>query len=592
MKKIIFIFFVCLLSLFSCNKEVLDKQPLDIMSSETVWKDPILVDAFLTETYTETYVLCSEVGAKGGETWFDPYYVNDITDECLAWWWPYSSYNFKFGTLKIGGGLLEWWENSYAVIRKLNEFIENVPASPIEEASKKGRIAEARYLRAFNYFAMVKRYGGVPIITKVQQPTDSQESLYPKRDNEQAVYDFILSEIDAIVNDLPEKNTSSDLGRPTKYAALALKSRAALYAGSIAQFGKVQLSGVLGIDQSKKTAFYQASYDAAKQIINSNNYALYNADANKVTNFKNIFLVKNNSEVIFAKRHNSADGTTGGQGWTYDFFQCPPPQAWSGGNNEAPYLEMVEEFEHIDGTPGKLDRAAIQQRLWTTDELWANKDPRFFATIYTQNTPWQGKKVDWYQGIQKPDGVVQLEGSYNGILAVGPGYIRSEMTSFGVMKYLDENHNNFGQWATSSTDYIVFRYAEVLLNLAEAAFELGKNGEALDAINQIRSRAGIATLASIDRDKIRHERKVELAFEGQRYWDARRWRTAAKDFSRNGSALRYILDYATGKYKLKVIEKHDGLTDPVFFEHNYYFPITLARTANNKNLVENPGYNE
>jgi len=592
MKKIKFIFFVCLLSLFSCDKEVLDKQPLDIISSETVWKDPILIDAFLTETYNETYILCNEIAAKNGEAWFDPFFVNDITDECLAWWWPYNSYVFKFGNLKIGGGLLEWWENSYAVIRKLNEFIENAPTSPIEESLKKGRIAEARFLRAFNYFAMVKRYGGVPIITKVQQLDDSQESLYPKRENEQAVYDFVLSEINAIVTDLPEKNTSSDLGRPTKYAALALKCRAALYAGSIAQFGKVQLNGVLGIDQSKKTAFYQASYDAAKQIINSNNYALYNADADKVKNFRNIFLVKNNSEVIFAKRHNSTSFTTGGQGWVYDFMQCPPPQAWGGGNNQCPYLEMAEEFEHIDGTPGKLDRAAIQQGLWTTDELWANKDPRFFATIYTQNTPWQGKKVDWYQGILRPDGVVQLEGSYNGIQAVGRGYIRPEMTSFGVMKYLDENHNNFGSsYASSSTDNIVFRYAEVLLNFAEAAFELGKNGEALDAINQIRSRAGIAALASVDRDKIRHERKVELAFEGQRYWDARRWRTAVKDFSKNGSALRYILDSATGKYKLKVIEKHDGLTDPVFHEYNYYFPITLARTANNKNLVENPGYN-
>jgi hypothetical protein len=160
---------------------------------------------------------------------------------------------------------------------------------------------------------------------------------------------------------------------------------------------------------------------------------------------------------------------------------------------------------------------------------------------------------------------------------------------------MDENHGNLigsnGDWATSSTNWIVFRYGEVLLNYAEAAFNLGKTGDALDAVNQIRARAGIAPLTALTRDQIRHERKVELAFEGHRYWDVRRWRIAVDVLSKNNSALRYVLDYTTRKFKLMVIDNTDGtVTPPAFYPQNYYLPITLARTANNPNLVENPGY--
>lgn len=135
--------------------------------------------------------------------------------------------------------------------------------------------------------------------------------------------------------------------------------------------------------------------------------------------------------------------------------------------------------------------------------------------------------------------------------------------------------------------------AEELKNerVAEAAFELGETGEALEAVNDIRKRAGISPLESVDRDKIRHERKVELAFEGHRYWDVRRWRIAVDVLSKPNSGLRYILDYETGKYQLQILDNVDGTgTSPNFYEHNYYFPITLSRTGNNSNLQENPGY--
>lgn len=604
MKKIYYLFLIFLLSFSACQDDVLDKVPLDIITDNSVWSDQSLIDAYLSQVYAEMTVFVNETpapnvwgeyntynsGVFDGVGFYGPFAVNELSDECTIGWQQRAGKLFKYNGIKIDGNCLEWWEYSYKAIRKLNEFIERVPNSPVDKDFAKKRIAEARFLRAFNYFAMVKRYGGVPIVTKAQSVNDLKEELYPKRNSEKEVYDFVISEMGAIVNDL----SSSGLERPSKYAALALKCRAALYAGSIAKYGTVQLSGILGIASSEANTYYQKAYDAANEIVNSGKFALYNADANKVTNFKNIFLTKNHSEDIFVVRHDNTDSAWGasGNGWAWDFMQCPKPHGWDVGNQNAPYLEMAEEFERIDGTSGKIDRTALQNQLWSTDELWANRDPRFYATIWTQNTPWKGTLADFHLGIQLPDGSIQNDGSYQGVLAIGTQRVDGSMhTAFGVMKYLDESKDNSGATlGASQTDYIVFRYGEILLNFAEAAFELGKTGDALSAVNKIRTRAGIANLAAIDMEKIRHERKVELAFEGHRYWDLRRWRTAATVLTQKRSGLRFILDYTTRKYKIVLLSDVDGSNGPVFFPHNIYMPITLSRTGNNSNLIENPGY--
>ncbi|MGV8092583.1 MAG: RagB/SusD family nutrient uptake outer membrane protein [Mangrovibacterium sp.] len=599
MKKYSFftILLFSLLSLWSCTEEVLDKKPLDMISDETVWNDKTLINAYLTQCYSEMYFFANEsVGNLwSGDCWFPVFTVSEVSDEAIPQWRDaeeaLSKWRYKHGNLTINGGLMEYW--GYGTIRKLNEFIERVPNSPVEPEIAKVRTAEARFLRAFAYFAMVKRYGGVPLITKVQGLTDPEEELYPARDKEEVVYDFIISEINEIANDLPEVITANDLGRPSKYAALALKSRAALYAGSIAQFGQVQLDGIVGIPAAKADAYYQAAYDASNAIMISGKHALYNADADKTANFKNIFLVETHNEVIFAKRHDDVNAFAGGNGWNIDFFQCPRPQGWGRGLADGAYLELAEAFEYIDGTPGTLDRTAIQQGLWTTEQLWGNKDPRFFATFYTQDTPWKGNKLDFHKGIRLPDGTIRTDGSYNGIPANGDQDV--DGTCIGFMKYLNEEHDNmYGtnvNWPDSWQDWQIFRYAEILLNYAEASFELGKPNDALMAINQIRNRAGITPLTEITRERIRHERRVELAFEGHRYWDLRRWRIAVTELSKWWSGIRYILDVETGKYQIMIVEKIDGTSNvPQFRQENYYFPITLARTANNPNLVENPGY--
>lgn len=596
MKRIKNVFYAIISALIfsSCIDSILDKKPLDIITEDAVWKDQTLIDAYLLNLYRGTTVLtqdgCGLVNGwgtdalSGTDDWTrefnfsplatGPQWLNQLSDEAKTGWIYFDGVNkdvYKVKGITIDGGILEYWEAPYKVIRCLNMFIERVPDAPIDEELKRTRIAEARFLRAFNYFAMVKRYGGVPLITKVLSMDGTEEELYPKRNSEQEIYDFILAETDDLVNDLPSSN---DVGRPNKWAAWALRCRVALYAGSIAQFGTIQLDGLLGIPSNLASEYYQKAYDAAWEIKTKSGYGLFKKYEDKVQNFRQLFVEKNHSEAILVVQHDGLDAIQStGNGWSWDFLECPRPHAWGEGNNTAPYLEMAEDFENVDGSDGHLDREAIQQGEWTIEELWGKKDPRFFASIWTQGQAWKGTTVDFCPGgTQNPLG-------------------NDFKTGFGVLKYLDENANNMEWLCRSSTDYMTFRYGEILLNLAEAAFELNKTADALEAVNEIRERAGIPKLSEITREAIRHERKIELVFEGHRYWDLRRWRIATQVINdTNFSGIRYDYGSTAGKYKITILENIHGTTKTHFDESNYYLPITLSRTGANPNLKENPGY--
>lgn len=609
MKIIKYILLFTSLLLISCE-DVLEKEPLDLITDAAVWRDPILIDSYLAMQFNLTTVMVNETShymadwGQGSpidgfgdvtqtEHGYGPLEINNFSDEGKGVWEVSGDgTGLKAGRMNINSNPKPWWENAYYIIRNLNSLIERLPESGLSQDYITETVAQARFLRAFNYFNMVKRYGGVPLITVEQSLNDSEESLFPKRNKEQEIYDFIISECTEIAEDLSD---AKKFGRPCKWSALHLKSRVALYAGSIAKYGNVKIDGLVGIAGNADN-YFKISHDAAKEIMNSGLYALLDQGDDKVMNFRNIFVTKRHREVIFAKLHNYTDALSGGGAtWGYDFVQRPKPHAWDIGMGNAPYLELAEAFEYKDGAPGNLDRTELESKLWSMEELWGDKDPRFYATIWTNETPWRGGKITSHQGLLTPDGTLLRDekDAYEGIAAWGTQYIFSGNfgTSFGVMKYLDENVDIGVTWSNSGTDYQVFRYGETLLNFAEAAFELGKTGEALDAINQIRNRAGIAQLTSVSLDQIRHERRVELAYEGHRYWDVRRWRTATTELSGAFSGVRYILDYETKKFKIEVIEDIDGPNNrPNFKEEMYYFPISLRRTGQNPNLVENPGY--
>lgn len=585
MKAKYFIYLLLSMSSFSCD--IMDKAPLDIISEDVVWSDKALINSYINGVYSELDFLIRD---GSGYEEVDP--TSGLSDEGRQGrdWHPLYT-TWKGGFLNKDGGLLELWR--YSTIRKTNEFLEKIEmSSVVSEPEKKTLAGKIRFARAITYFFMAKRYGGIPIITKAQAIDAPMEELLVSRDKEVDVYDFIVNEMDAIVNDLPESYGSGEIGFPTKYAALALKSRAAMYAASIATWGKVQIDGFAGIPATEAERFWKASYDASKKIIDSNAFALYNQQPNnKAENFRQLFLDENNSEVIFSKQ------LTGEQvGSNYDLFMSPFQfcPGW-GGSNTSVYLEMVESFENVDGTPGTFDRTLAMSQPWDLTVLFKNKDPRFFASVYYEGDSWKGEAIENWGGIITEEGSKVTSGFYQGKPAQGRsysagGYAGGAITGFNVKKYLDDKLIPVDAGKTA-VDFIVFRYGEILLNYAEAAFELGKQAEALEAINQIRTRAGIKSVTNISRDAIRQERKVELAFEDQRWWDLKRWRIAVDAITRKFTGIYTFYDMKSGKFKIEMNENAMSGVPSVFKEEHYYLPITPGRISNNPNLApENPGY--
>lgn len=598
MKKLQLLVFSSIFLIIASCSDVLDKDPLDIISDNAVWSDPILIDSYLDQCYAEmVFAFETQYGGTskletGLYTWFEQTHSMTIADEAIAGWIGAP----KSHWISEAGGIMEWW--GYPTIRKLNEFLEKLESNANLDASyKKQRMAEARYLRAHAYFNLVKRYGGVPLITKVLKLNAPEEELFPTRNKEAEVYDYIISELDNIYPDL--LGSTAESGRVTKWTALALKSRAAMYAGSIATWGTVSLNGVVGIPADRAAEYWQKSYDASRKIITEGGFVLYDKHANKSTNFRNLFLDEGNSEVIFSERFNGLSG----KGHSLDMWNVPRSyNVWGAGQHSSLYLDMVESFDNIDGSSGIIDRAKIASGyLWTVNELWENKDPRFKASVYTHGSSWlNGSDVlDYHKGIITPTGTI-TSGAYKGVLA--QSRMNQAATPFGVLKYLDEAERaNVQERNHSDTDYIVFRLGEILLNYAEASVQLtGKDGDALWAINELRKRAGMPLYSSISRDLVRKERKVELAFEGNRYWDLRRWRTASSDLSLSHNSLQIILDgnsynegsynVMTAKFKINIIPNIDGTPTPYFNNKHYYLPIGSTRRGQNSNLIENPEY--
>ena len=619
-----------LITAASCS-DYLEQTPTDRYTDEQVWRDEFLLDSHLADLYAMSAFMINDAVALYGDSPVNvefsssagwgynlgvsaegegPVHAITIGDECkFSGRGAQTNY---LGVKKYGfqsnSSVLRWWSNGYYLNRQLNHFIENIDGSPVSNASV--RKAEARFLRAFNYFAMVKRYGGVPLITTETPLGASGKEIYPARSTEQKCYDFIIDELTDIADILEE---SPEAGRAGKGAALTLLSRVALYAGSIQQFGTVQNNGLNGIPKGTERNYYQIAADAAKRVMTECHYSLYKGTSGqtKVEVLRDIFLVKDNCEAIMVKRHQGTGGSK--YRWSWDICNCPKPNAWSVGQYALPYYDFIEDFEFTDGTSGKIDRSELESHTWSMDEFIGRRDPRLEAWIWTNGSQWPGaiggdvfgeNTVSMYNGIRLPDGSVFhniTTPAYEGVMCYGDqmNEFRDQgnlHTGFGVRKYLDPNADNMTWFIYSTTDYKIFRYAEVLLNYAEAQFELGKTGEALDAINQIRERAGVADLESIDREKIRHERRIELCFEDHRYWDLRRWREAEAELNGPHTGLNYLLDWesykqGTPRFWLELKERiDDRIQDPQFPANNYYMPIGDGTVALNPNIVENPGY--
>jgi len=569
MKKIFYIITVVIL-LASCN-DVLDIQPTNIISEEAVKNDPVLVDAFLNKIYVNTRF-------RSGSTYSpDQALLHVMSGEAnvfAPWQQPFNA-AMKIIDENGAHGQAEYWP--YSNIRSCNEIIEILEEATFDADQVSQKVAEARWLRAFMYFELVKRYGGVPLITEAQSIDQPVEELYVPRDPEKDLYDFVISEMDELANILPESYPNDQFGRPSKYAALALKSRAALYAGSIAKYGSVQLNGIIGIPAGEANAYYQKSYDAAAQIINSGAHPLFDANADPTVNYNSLFITDANSEVIFAEVYDL--GLLKTHSWN---FVCMPDGFQTGwGSNNWMYLESFEKYEYNDGTSGAIDRSTMDGKtLYSREELLLNRDPRFLASAFYPEIPWQDSKVYFHSKTigTAPEGFPKTAPKRNRIKA---GLLIRKKVPESIVKPISNE---------DEVDFIVFRTGEMYLNAAEAAFEMGQMDNAKTMINAIRDRAGMPDKETLTVEDIRNERFVELYIEEHRYWDIRRWRIAV-DVLNNKGFKGIIWEYHADedKYGIK-IKDADFNRKRVFAERNYYFPIGLGRLADNPSLIENPGY--
>lgn len=445
----------------------------------------------------------------------------------------------------------DWSLWDYGYIREINLFIERVNAATKLSAADKTRFAaEGRFLRANAYFELVKRVGGVPLITESLTYDYSGNAAYLRkpRAKESEVYDYVISEFEAIKSLLPK--TPGEKSRATYGLALAAKTRAALYAGSIAKYGvntpTVSLpNGEVGIPASKATAYYEMALAAAQELINANQYSLYQKAPDLATNFANIFLDKaNNPEVIFVEDYKLQSGKI------HSFALDNQPRAITEegerGGRLNPSLNLVQSFEKLDNTfaPLAINKGAANDYIYydKPEDLFAGRDARLRGTVLVPGDLFKNRPIDIFAGLLLANNTIlsgdqlgqlkSVDGASVQVVGLsGPieGYDGSAQGGFYMRKYNDPVPGS-GQIGTQSEVWNVrYRYAEVLLNAAEAAFELGQNAVAAGYMKQVRDRAGLTkalTPAEINFDRIVHERKVELAFENHLLWDMKRWRIA------------------------------------------------------------------
>jgi len=571
MKKI-FIILPLFVLLFGCN-DLLDIAPTNIISEDAVKNDPVLVDAFLNKIYVNTRF-------RSGSTYApDQALLHVMAGESnvfAGWQVPYAA-AMKIIDENGAHNQAEYWP--YGNIRSCNEIIDILKEATFDPDLVAQKTAEARWLRAFMYFELVKRYGGVPLITVAQSIDQPIEELYVERNSEKEIYDFIASEMDELANILPESYSNDEFGRPTKWAAIALKSRAMLYAGSIAKYGTVQLDGILGIPAGEANSYYQKSYDASMAIINGGMHPLYQENPDPQANYSEIFINDGNSEVIFAEVYDLSLLKT--HSWN---FVCMPDGFQTGwGSNNWMYLESWERYEYNDGSSAVWDRSLLDgNHKFSLDSIIRNKDPRFLATAFYPETPWQDAKVYLHNTTK---GTIP-EGSDWPSVAPRRNRIKAGMM---IQKRVNEAIK-LPISGEDETDWIVFRTGEMYLNAAEAKFEMGDVEEARTLVNVIRNRAGMPDKESLSLEELRNERFVELYIEEHRYWDLRRWRIAVEELNGmgfHGVTWDYYID--EDKYTLKIKNGEYG-NIRTFADRNYYFPLGLDRIADNPNLVENPGY--
>lgn len=661
-KNILSIFSLCaLMGLSGCNA-FLELEPLDKVSPDQLLETEGGVKALLANIYTmipmEDFNYRPNAGfnQRGYDGVNETTNLAFLTDEATR----------SDGGVDIGYEEFNYWP--YGDIRQVNIFMQNVEkakeAGTISVADADRMTGEAHFARAYMYYGLVKRYGGVPLIDKVQDDDYADGgpgAVAVPRSTELDTWKFVLNECTLAAATLPDATSGSDLYRVTKWAAYALKSRVALHAASVAKYWNLApLAGeavtqklVGGMTSADADAFYKECIEASKFLIENSGKSLYKPAPATVkeaaSNFQALFLNDQNEEVIFSKAY--LNGTTNtNQGHSYAQFNILPqvnPGALKYGRFN-PMLEIVDLFEdYTDDGTGKsakivtrtdgnedayipnfhnMNNASVVNTLMSVPfvkyndlyEPFANKDARLLASVVVPGSSYAGTEIIIQGGFIKDNNsyvaysnestqkngttyyALGAEGEtmFSGFNNVNSGEDANwTATGFGVRKYMPEGESMSPDRLSSTTSYIDMRLAEVYLNYAEAVVENGSGfGDkelAENYLNALRRRAGHTDRISLTLESVLKERRVEMAFEGKRFWDMNRRREFHTEFSNNRirKALVPMLDLrgAEPKYVFARVnyfgdETRGGRT---FQNINYYRGIPNIAT---NGLVQNPGH--
>lgn len=525
--------FLTVASLIGCD-DFLDTTPTDRISDKVVWQSEANVTLYingfypyldrygnfgtsqfsgsLTEGLTETFKYGSYVpGSKAGNA---------------------NLYVFTPETMSATGNLLNTWRETYERIRRVNEFLVGLEKySQLDEETNNLFKGQAHFFRAFLYFQLAKRHGGVILYT------DMNLEKNKPRSSEEETWSLIEADLDYAASVLPKSWSSDNLGRVTKGAAFALKSRAMLYA-------KRWTSAKL----------------AADSVIALNLYAL-------TDNYEDAWK-GNNSESILEYNY-----LISGPNHSFDKDYATFGEIENQGASGTPTQEMVESYESKDGSI--IDWSTWHVQGGTNQRPpYEELEPRFKATVIYNGSTWKGRTME-----------NSVDGTNGRYMAYREDTYAKGRTTTGyyLKKFMNEEHTDLVTYR-STQPWVEIRLAEVYLNRAEAHYQLGNSGLALDDINKVRSRPGVALpdksgLSGEDLfNAIRHERKIELAYEGHLYWDMRRWKLAHIEYN-NYRVHGMKISKDAGGYLYEYVDA--DLEDRKFLEKTYVLPIPYSELSNN-----------
>ena len=523
--------------LTSCH-DLLEKDPTDSYSETVAWSSESSLDMYVTYLYKPLNGLSnfSSLSLTDGYTDLVKY-GNGVPQT----WSAHNKILLQQNTITSDNNPMSSW-GLYTDIFRENVFLRDagIYGNKFSEDFLNIRIAEIRFIRAVNYARMIRIFGGV-ILRDETNGVDSEGQKDKARATEAESWDFVLKDLEFAARHLPKEWDSKWDGRLTKGAAYAYMCRTALFAKR-----------------------WDVAITAADEIKKLNKYDL-------MDNYEDVFKVAGNKEIIFSIAYKIPD-------MPHYFDRYFAPDGKQGIRRAVPTSELVDSYDMADGTPFSWSGSMA-------NDPYVGREPRFYASIIYNGATWKEKKI--YTYVDAENGFAAYRDNMN------PGE-KQTVTGYFIRKYLQENNADFDDKG-SDQFWIEMRYAEVLLNLAEALAEqdYSKNqDDALEALNEVRERVNLpkrTTEEAPDKDSfmklLRKERICELAFEGFRYWDLRRWRLAGEVIDGKQAHGTKITKKDDNTYTYEQVPCDDNINR--FFPERYYLlPIPVDELQNNP-LCEN-----